>query len=291
MTLSSKPFTMDNTTRFRALLKFCYYFVKVFGFLPIYFNCNKNRFETCWPQIVYSLLVLVSFAYIYLTSGVAVISALSPLIAVAFTNLSVTTICVTCLLQCKNHSRIVKFLNQSKAFFHRLNLALITDGKEKQYRRHLWRLFIKVVAVNFIAQFALINAMHNLLVLLTGSRDTVAIFIVSAAYFMQSMVPNIFYAALQVADFYLHRINNETRSIVRRAKYIENSSNLGKFAKSWQYCGCSDRLDELAEHHQKLTNLMVELNQLFSLQLLFNTLNFFGIFVIEVFLYCNLTKS
>lgn len=139
-----------------------------------------------------------------------------------------------------------------------------------------------MVVINFIAQFALIKALHSLLILITGSHDYVAIFIVSVAYFMQSMVPNMFYAALQVADFYLNRINSEVRSIVRSVKNFQDNKALSEFAKTRQYCTYSDRLDELAEFHQCLTNLLVSLNDLFSLQLLFNTLNFFGIFVIEV---------
>lgn len=135
-----------------------------------------------------------------------------------------------------------------------------------------------------MAQFALINALHNLLVKITGNKDLVSIFIIFVGYFMQTMVPNMFFAALQVVDFYMTRINNEVQHVVRRAKTIQDNRLASKFARTAEYCSCSDRIDELAELHQTMTHLLQELNRLFAWQLLFNVLNFFGVLIIEVYI-------
>lgn len=279
-TLHISLFVMPQCRSLRATTTFAYYFAKVLGFFPVRFNSRCNRFQSSRRQVVYSCALLVAFAFTYLTSGVAIISALSPLIAIAFTNLSVTTICCTLLIQCKHYRSIAAFCNQSKDCIERLDRSLGTATTN--CRPQLLRIAFKFFYVNFMAQYAVIKALHNLLVSITGSNDFVAIFIVSMAYFMQTMVPNIFFSVLQVFDFYIDQINREVQRVVDRAKCVEDNRRSTKFAKTFAYCSCSDRLDELAELHQSIVHLLGDLNGLCGPQLLLNILNFFGIFVIEV---------
>lgn len=259
-----------------------YYFVKVLGLFPARYNSRLKRFETCRPQVAYSILVFIAFAHTYLTSGVAVISALSPLIAVAFTYLSVTTIFATFVMQCVRHAAIVRFANVSKTFLEHLNTRLSVDLPNSSFRSKMVFLGFKVIFINCMAQFAVISAMNNLLIVLTGSQDFMAIFIVSVAYFLQTMVPNMLVAALQLADFYFSRINLEVRTTIIKAHRFQNSTALSDIVKQFGYCECSDRLDELAKFHLALSTLLGVLTQMFSIQLLINTLYFLGVFVIEV---------
>lgn len=276
---------MKHYSTLKVFAKLAYYFVKGLGFFPIHYDCHTKQFQTSRPQLVYSLLLLIAFSYTYLTSGVSIISALSPLIAVAFTNLSVTTISITLLLQCKNHQSIVLFSNRSKDLMLQINRTLLNNKQPINIRSQLVRLAFKLVFINFMAQFAVIKALHNLLIMITGSKDLMAIFIVSMAYFMQTMVPNIFFVALQVANFYLDLINQEVLNVVRRASFMQDNCKFSKFARIEEHCSCSDRIDELAELHQTMTHLLKDLNKLCALQLMFNVLNFFGILIIEVYLY------
>lgn len=255
-----------------------YTFATILGMLPVRYDRTAARFRTSgWCQ-GYSLVVLVLFSYGYKTSAVAVISALNPLIAIVFTDLTLGTISATVCLQCWQRHRIVLVLNRSKRIRARLDAVLLEDN----YGGALVRFFVKVIAINAIAQCAVTRALHNLLFTITGNRDYLSIVLVSMAYFMQTIVPNMFFAAVLVARFYLVRVNVAIDALITEAGRLQEDDVLSAHGKQVRFCWISDRLDALSELHQAILELLDELGCIHSLQLLCSTLNFFGILIIEV---------
>lgn len=262
-------------------IKCSYYFVSIFGMLPVKYNYKKFKFETSVLLTSYSLLILVAFSYTYLTSGVSVISSLNPLIAITFIYLSYSAICLTVMIQCLQRHKITRFLNRVQLFLH--ELKTVTNQYEVSYSQEIILILLKTVFINCLTQYAVISAVHSLLLQITGKRDYVAIFIMCVAYFMQTIISNLFYALILASAFYFKLINKKICRIIEGAQYAMNIAQHGSnFLKLNQYLECSDRLDELAIIHRKLTNLTRSLNSLCSVQLLISTINFVGILVIQV---------
>lgn len=261
------------------LLKFAYIFVSLFGLCPFLFDYHEKRFKTSVIMQIYSTLVVISFSYFYPTSGISVVSALNPLVAITFFNLSMTTICLTFIVQIINSHKIVNFLNDSIQFL--FNFNKFVDRHKVKYISSIFAVILKVGVVNLMAQYALIAGINLILIQVTGKKDYFSIFITSVAYTLQSMIPNIFYSSLLVVSFYLKQINEKIDDIVVQAESISDLEE-NEYMKQKVFCELSDRLDEISTYHIRLIGLTNRLNKLCSFQILVSITNFFGILIIEV---------
>lgn len=262
------------------LLYCAYRFVTLLGMLPVRYCWRTATFHTSHWHCAYSLAVLAIFAYGYLTSALVAISAIHPLVAIVFVKLTLVTIAATVCMQCCRNRQLSSILNDAVRLATALDASVCTAGHTGPPLRHL---FVKVVLLNAMAQCALIRSLNFLVLALTGSPDYVAIAILSVAYFMQTMVPNMFFAAVLSVHFYLGRLNAAVSHAIATAQRVQNDRRSSVHAKQLAYCRISDRLDRLAELHLELTQLTLRLNAAHSLQLLSCTLNFFGVLVFEVF--------
>lgn len=264
---------------FIFLLKYVYVFVSVFGLCPFLFDFDRRRFKTSTVMQLYSTFVVISFSYFYPTSGISVVSALNPLVAITFFNLSMTTICLTLAVQIMHSHKIVQFLNDAIEFLYHFNKFI--DRHKVNYLSSIFAIIFKIGVVNLTAQYACIDGINTILTQVTGKKDYFAIFMVSVAYTLQSMVPNIFYGSLLGVSFYLERINDKIEDIVEQANWASNVDE-NRYMKEKVFCELSDRLDEITTYHSRLIELMIRLNKLFSFQILLSITNFFGILLIEV---------
>lgn len=228
---------------------------------------------------VYSGFVVISFSYFYPTSGISVVSSLNPLVAITFFNLSMTTICLTLFVQIVHSHKIVPFLNDAIHFLYAFNKFI--DRHKVNYLSPIFAIIFKIGVVNLTAQYACIGGINAILTQVTGKKDYFVIFMVSVAYTLQSMIPNIFYGSLLAIAFYLKQINDKIDDIVVQAQWISNV-NEKKYMKEKRYCDLSDRLDEITAYHSRLIELTIRLNKLCSFQILLSITNFFGLLLIEV---------
>lgn len=228
---------------------------------------------------LYSTFVVISFSYFYPTSGISVVSNLNPLVAITFFGLSMTTICLTLTVQIMHSHKIVQYLNDAIHFLFNFNKFI--DRHRVNYLSSILAIIFKVIVVNLTAQYACIDGVNSILTQVTGKKDYFAIFMVSVAYTLQSMIPNIFYGSLLAISFYLERIKDNIDDIVEQAKWASNVDE-NKYMKEKIYCELSDRLDEITTYHSRLIVLTHRLNTLCSFQILLSITNFFGILLIEV---------
>lgn len=228
---------------------------------------------------IYSIFVVLSFSYFYPTSGISVVSALNPLVAITFFNLSMTTICLTLIVQILHSEKIVQLLNDAIQFLYDFNAFI--DRHQVNYLTSICALIFKTVIVNAMSQYACIDGVNSILTQMTGKKNYFAIFMVSIAYTLQTMIPNIFYGSLMAVSFYLRQINEKIEDIILRAKRV-SIVDANKYAKEKVYCELTDRLDELIAHHSSLIQLTIRLNRICSFQILLSITNFFGILLIEV---------
>lgn len=228
---------------------------------------------------IYSTVVVISFSYFYPTSGISVVSRLNPLVAITFFNLSMTTICLTFIVQIIQSHKIVRFLNDAIQFLFNFNKFI--DRHKVKYLSSIFAIIFKIVVVNLMAQYALIAGINLILIQVTGKKDYFSILMTSVAYTLQSMIPNLFYSSLLVVSFYLKQINEKIDDIVVQAKRISELDE-NEYMKQKVFCDLSDRLDDIATYHARLIELTNRLNKLCSFQILVSITNFFGILIIEV---------
>lgn len=190
-----------------------------------------------------------------------------------------TTICLTLVVQIMHSHKIVQFLNDAIHFLYNFNKFI--DRHRVNYLSSIFAIIFKIIVVNLTAQYACIDGINTILTQVTGKKDYFAIFILSVAYTLQSMIPNIFYGSLLGVLFYLEQINAQIDDIVMKAKWASNADE-NKYMKERVYCELSDRLDEIITYHSRLIELTIRLNRLCSFQILLSITNFFGLLLIEV---------
>lgn len=281
-----------NVTFIKFLLRFCYIFSRVFGLIPFRYNDETKTFVTAWYDKIYPIVIYFLFAYTYSTSGLSVISVLNPLVVVAFFYMTVSTISVIFLVQCLTAKRICVFLNKAAhlngELYQRYRLLPGTH-----YRSHVLLALTKTTAVNFLAQIAVAYCCSVLGQVLTGKVDYFVIFIISVAYFLQTIVPNMFYVGILGASFHFEQINREISGVVAEAATLANGCRDFGLKEVREHFGkLTNRLNDIAVLHGRLTTLTTTANTICSLQLLVSTANFVGILLIEVIIYSFLaTKS
>lgn len=274
---------MDQKRLILLILKFSYGFCMSFGLCPFWYNPQRRSFETAWYHLVYPILVYTAFSYFYPTSGLAVISLLNPLVVVAFFYMTMATISVTFIVQCMNAKHIVNFLNQLIVFEDRSNI-LYAKTIENQYIRPILLFLYKTVLVSCFAQAAVINCCVILAQMLTGQTDYFVIFIISVAYFLQTIVPNMFYTLVLHTTFHYKQINREIENVVNETQKIASSATsvYTPQERRTKFFELSERIDLIASWHGILTTRIIEANGIFSKQLLMSSANFVGILIIEV---------
>lgn len=271
-----------NVRFIKTLLQFGYKFSRIFGLVPFRYNDETKTFVTAWFDIIYPVVVYLLFAYTYPTSGLSVVSVLNPLVVVAFFYMTVTTISVIFLVQCLNAQRICVFLNKAA----HLNSELYERYRNfsgAHYRSHILLALTKTTVVNFLAQTAVAYCCTVLGQVLTGRVDYFVIFIISVAYFLQTIVPNMFYVGVLGGSFHYEQINREIIGVVAEAATVAHGCRDFESEEVREHFEeLTNRLNDIAVLHGRLTTLITTANSICSLQLLVSTANFVGILLIEV---------
>lgn len=274
--------TMMRVSNIQLLLQIAYKFSRLCGLVPFRYDSATERFVTAWYDHIWPGVTYFSFAYFYPTSGLSVISVLSPLVVIAFFYMTVTTISVIFLVQAINARGICVLLNDITA----LNRELYERERHlvgKSYWPYVSLALAKVIVVNVVAQSAVIYCCTTLAIMLTGKGDFFVVFLISWAYCLQTIVPNMFYVGVLGASFHYKQINKEIAVVMHDAVQLtEGQHGYGNHAIRRQFGELSERLDCLAVLHSGLFHLVTRANAMCSLQLLVSTANFVGILLIEV---------
>lgn len=264
------------------LLQIAYKFSRLCGLVPFRYSDEIQRFITRWYDHIWPAIAYASFAYFYPTSGLSVIAVLNPLVVVAFFYMTVTTISVIFLVQAINANKICVLLNDIGT----LNSELFERERHlvgKDFWPYVLLALAKIIVVNFLAQSAVIYCCTTLAIMLTGKSDYFVVFLISWAYCLQTIVPNMFYVGVLGASFHYEQINKEIAMVVREAARLSrNHHEFTAIEMRQAFEELSEKLDSLASLHSRLFHLVTRANDTCSLQLLVSTANFVGILLIEV---------
>lgn len=254
-----------------------FYIGLLLGFYPMKYNEVLIQFETSKFWLTYSFFFIIGFSYLYLTSGIIAISLINPMVAIAFVNLTMLTIVITYIMQCIYNRKVVKFLNMLIRFIG--EFERIIGDYSNDYQKLMWMFILKVNVIGAIAQYAVVSAMSHLFLFLTGERHYLSSIVISIAYILQTMIPNLFYGFLLIITFFYKLLNRRVMSLIGDANAVMQGFDSMKIQK---YCDLSDRIEELMHLHKMLTKLTKFLNHICAIQLLISTINFFGVLVIVV---------
>lgn len=275
---------MGQERTIKLLLKIAFYFSRLCGLVPFRYSSQEKRFVTAWYDQIYPSATYFSFAYFYPTSGLSVISVLNPLVVVAFFYMTVTTISVIFLVQAINAKKICVLWDD----IAELNAELFKRERHiagKRYSPYIFLALAKVVVVNIVAQSAVIYCCTTLAIVLTGKADFFVVFLISWAYCLQTIVPNMFYVGVLGASFHYEQINKEITSVIKEATdFSQGRRDFTTVETMEKFDELTERLNVLATLHSRLFHLITRANETCSLQLLVSTANFVGILLIEVIL-------
>lgn len=273
---------MSNFRILKSLIKIAYFLSRLCGMVTFHYSDNDGKFVSYWYDLIYPIISYLSFAYFYPTSGLSVIAVLNPLVVVAFFYMTVSTISVMFVLQCLRAREICILLN---------DIMLLNDELVERQRqlsaRSVWPYVLlglaKIIFVNLLAQAAVIYCCSQLGVMLTGHVNYFVVFVVSWAYFWQTIPPNMFYVGILGASFHFEQLNTEIASVIKDAsKLCRGQRDFTMPDIKENFDKLTNRLNVLAVLHSRLVELVTRANSICSLQLLFSTGNFVGILLIEV---------
>lgn len=271
--------TMKYQTIFAVGLKIFFWFCKLFGFCPFHYNSRRKRYNWTWIEIIYSISIWANFCYFYTTSGLSAVARLNPLVVVAFFYLTMSTITMVFLIQCAHANQLANLSNKTYALLQELKPFCSSLSNVHAFRYGM--LFLcKIILTSGIAQVATIVCCSLIGKMISGSIDYFVIFIVSVAYFMQTLVPNIFYTFILGISMHYRQLNNEVEKIVAEVRRFVKDKHVIQSANQFNHL--IQRLDCIATLHGKLTIHSKNVNDIFSLQLLITISNFFAIILIEV---------
>lgn len=261
-------------------LKYFYLFSKVLGLCPFHYDSTTKLFTTHWYDIVYPILVYFNVSYFYMTNVLNIVSItiLSPLIVVAFFYMTMCTTFMVILLQLLNFNVLTSLINDAIKFFVTLNRLNNSNGQIVSLRLFLY----KIVLTSGCAQIASVNSCVALCQVIIGKVDYFVIFIVSVAYFLQTIVLNMFYIIVLSGIVQYKRMNVEIRKVIDDMKTLLNENHIRGLNVENNSFQLSERLNFIASLHCKLTQYMMRSNKIFSIQILIVTGNFVGILLIEV---------
>lgn len=263
---------------FLIILKISFWFCKLMGLCPFHYNSRKKIFDWSKLEIIYSIFIWVNFSYFYPTSGLSVVAHLNPLVVIAFFYLAMATITIVFAIQCWHAKQLARLLNKTRILLEEF-LPFCQSISTWQATQYGLMFICKTMVTSGLAQIGSINCCTILCKIMTGKADYFVIFIVSFAYFLQTLVPNMFYTFILGASMQYHQLNEEIQRISEEAvQLMKNRYN----NSTEQFHKLSRRLDYIASLHGKLTVHTKNVNNLFAWQLLVVIADFVAILLIEV---------
>lgn len=285
---------MNRTIAISIVIKFFYWYCKILGLCPIHYDLQKSAFVWTWYEILYSLLVWMNFSYFYWTKTLNLIAHLNPILVFTYFTLNLLTIATIFVVQCLNAGKLANLLNQLTELLRNELNAIRESITLWQFIRYGIRFFQKILFINAISMAATMIFCDTLSNIVTGQLDYFVNFVMSLAYILQMLIPNIFYAFILVISIHLRQLNVEIQKAHNQANELQSVRSFG--SDSWpnpnnQLNQLCQRLDHLSKLHSKIEMITRHVNQVFSWQLLIVIANLINIILIEVNIFCRMNSS
>lgn len=276
---------MDRTIAISTVLKLFYWYCKVLGLCPIHYDVRSGAFIWTWYEIFYSLLIWMSFSYFYWTRVLNLIKYLNPILVFIYFTLNLLTIATVFVVQCLNAGQLANVLNQFIELLQNDFKAIRETFTLWQINRCGFRFFQKIIFFNGIAMTATMIFCEILSTTVNGQVDYFVNFVMSMAYVLQMLVPNIFYAFVLVISIHLRQLNVEIQKVHNETNELLTAHSVGIDGlprRNYQMTLLSQRLDHLSKLHAEIEIIARQVNQMFSWQLLITICNVINNILIEV---------
>lgn len=276
---------MNRAIAISTVIKLFYWYCKVLGLCPIHYDVQRGAFIWTWHEIFYSLLIWMSFSYFYWTRVLNLIKYLNPILVFIYFSLNLLTIATVFGLQCLNAGKLANVLNQSIDLLQNEFKAIRETFTLWQINRCGFQFFQKIIFFNGIAMTATMIFCEILSEIVNGQADYFVNFVMSMAYVLQMLVPNIFYAFILVISIHLRQLNIEIQKVHSETNELLTARSVGIDGlpnRNYQMMQLIQRLDHLSKLHGKIEIIAREVNQMFSWQLLITICNVINNILIEV---------
>lgn len=227
----------------------------------------------------------MNFSYFYWTRVLNLIKYLNPILVFIYFSLNILTIAIVFLVQCLNAGKLAKLLNQLIELLQNDFKAIRDAFTVWQIIRYGIRFFRKIFILNSIAMTATMIFCETLSMIVTGHIDYFVNFVMSLAYILQMIIPNLFYAFILVISIHLRQLNVEIQKVHNQANELLVARSVGIDGisnRKQQLIQLSERLEYLSKLHSKIEIITRHVNQAFSWQLLVTIYNVITNILLEV---------
>lgn len=262
----------------------------LFGFGPVRWNAEEEKFEFCPVRHVYAvtltvvLLVLDPISIAYLLNYLNVFENFDLLTTVSLLEYFFSYFVLISIMisqNCSPTKGVVYIANHSHHLFSNLDRT-----RQKKLRRYIgrrillgllvaiWSVFMNVFCLNYLT-----DEPSPLLVVLascvaSSAAITMTLFVVAYNSIMYILAENF-----QQINSELQRVMNTLRLLVDR------NEKVGKFRKLKNFCDISDQIDALAIFHRDIFNFLRHFNSHYGSAMLIFTINVFVAIVSQAFFF------
>lgn len=256
----------------KCLLVLVYYLTHFIGMSPFYYNRKLGQFQTSYRFLIYPICIAIFAISSYGLILICLLVYFQVLLRLALVYFRIVSIAVIFVCQCLNYKKIVKCLNNLHQTLNRINqLATLNNIDTECSVKSLLTVSAEYV-ISFICSivgFAGIVIIGAQSLKLSCTIIFAAIIYIILLYFWNGTIINSYFGINWIIASHYRRINDSITALMAEAKCLQGTvGSLSVYKKMIKFCELSDRLDDLAAAHGKLTDVFTEVNNILAIQLL-----------------------
>lgn len=265
--------------------------IQLLGFWPYYFDPSCDKFRTNFIFLLYPLIVFISvmISFIYFTEAFMdnrlsekVLNKTAFFFGQLFSFIWLVIFLTTYIRQYFNHENVKVLLLNGYELYKRLQISILS----KRVCVGLTRLLIHFIFKMFIINFMIIFVNLELLFEIYNPKLQLNFFVLLGSqvpFVMMNIIPTFFYGCILVISHVFKLINFEIQDIIKEANRIDITNDKHSFLQMKKFCELSDNLDELADLHTKLCEIINQLCCNCSIHMLGWMVNLFQLFTYKTF--------
>lgn len=253
---------------------------QLFGFWPYYYDRSKKIFHTNQCIILYPIVIVVSV----LVLNIIVINELTLNFHIDRVPPLARFVSGFAIISALYFIPIIFFiqylkLNKLNVLFQRANILLIDLWKycnlqQIKYTKQLFIFTIRIFLINIIIVYCGIFHVTTIAPQ-EFSKNYWRIFVWILPTIIMTILPDVYFTMFLIFHFGYQQINRSISNIMielRLLNFGQEGINERKYLRMKKFCDLSDQLDKVAIIHFRLSSIVVEFNQCFSIQMIIWTI-------------------
>lgn len=253
---------MDRTSLTVGFVKSVYWTARLAGLCPFHRDSATQTFKTTPLDVIYTIIVWLSFTCFYFTSGLLQLIGLTPLLFSIYMVMEITTITFIYFNHAMRCHQIAQFATDTVEVFRNLNQFHNIVGNIP-FSRSIALLITKICLIGAVTYITTIKFCIRFSTQSTGGVLYRAVIAAPLAIFILKTVSNVYYIYILMSSLYFKIINDDIEKAMQRSKCLLNTSH-----SEAELTRLLRQLNQFAQSMRRLCENIRRFDEIFSGQLL-----------------------